>query len=135
MYVYNRYCLGQWWSIHRSPRQKQLISLVALKPQKSLLNSETTVGVNLEHFQKDDMCTDQLNWMMNLWSLAVTLLTAGDLYIFSLNFDLKSFLSALETEIWNINNENNKIIDPVLPSQYYSLGIGLYIVPFDFCSS
>ena len=82
MYVYNRYCLGQWWSIHRSPRQKQLISLVALKPQKSLLNSETTVGVNLEHFQKDDTYKGQSKWAMNLWSLADTLLTTGDFNIF-----------------------------------------------------
>ena len=44
-------------------------------------------------------------------------------------------LSDLETEIWNINNESNKIIDPVLPHTEYCLGIGLYIVPFDFCTS
>ena len=55
-----------------------MVALVALVPKKSSLNSKTTVGVNLEHYQKDDTTTDQLKWEMNLWSLAVTLLTAGN---------------------------------------------------------
>ena len=39
----------------------------------------------------------------------------------------------METEIWNFKNDSNKIIDPVLPYAQYGLGIGLYIVPMDFC--
>ena len=41
----------------------------------------------------------------------------------------------METEVWNFNSASNKIIDPVLPHTHYGFGIGLYIVPFDFCTS
>merc|ERR1712150_66054 len=40
-----------------------------------------------------------------------------------------------ETEIWDFINESNKVIDPTLQYGDYSYGIGLYIVPFDFCSN
>ena len=42
------------------------------------------------------------------------------------------FLS-LETEVWELENDNNKVIDPTL-SDYYT-GIGLFAVNFNFCSN
>ena len=38
-----------------------------------------------------------------------------------------------ETEVWTFNNEIGIIINPTLPNYDYSFGIGLYLVPFDFC--
>ena len=72
-------------SIQPSPHQKQLILSVESSVQKSSLNSRTINGDNLEHCQKNDMSTDQLKWAINLWSLAGTLLTAGNLKITSTN--------------------------------------------------
>ena len=43
--------------------------------------------------------------------------------------------SDLETEIWNFTNENHKLINPTLASGHYNIGIALYIVPFDFCTT
>ena len=40
-----------------------------------------------------------------------------------------------ETEIWNFTNENHKVVYPRLPNGNYEYGIGLYIVPFDFCTT
>jgi len=42
--------------------------------------------------------------------------------------------SALETEIWNLTNEDHKVTNPTLPNDHYLVGIGLYIVPFDYCT-
>ena len=42
-------------------------------------------------------------------------------------------LSDAETEIWELENGNNKLIDPVLPTNQYAIGIGLYPVDFSFC--
>ena len=50
-------------------------------------------------------------------------------------FSLISIFSDLETEIWNLTNENHKVISPTLPNGRFSYGIGLYIVPFDFCTT
>ena len=41
--------------------------------------------------------------------------------------------SDAETEIWELENGNNKLIDPVLPTNQYAIGIGLYPVDFSFC--
>ena len=43
--------------------------------------------------------------------------------------------SDLETQIWSFTNENHKVINPTLPYYDYKNGIGLYIVPFDFCTT
>ena len=42
------------------------------------------------------------------------------------------FFSDMETEIWNLTDETNKVVNPTLSSNY-AVGIGLYIVPFNFC--
>ena len=47
----------------------------------------------------------------------------------------KRFRSDKETEIWQFTNGNNKIINPTLPNMDYIHGIGLYLVPFDFCTT
>ena len=46
--------------------------------------------------------------------------------------DSDSFLS-FETEVWELENGDNKVITPTL-SGYYG-GIGLYAVDFNFCST
>ena len=50
-------------------------------------------------------------------------------------FHDKNIFSDAETEIWDFINESNKVVDPTLPDNQYVWGIGLYIVPFDFCSN
>ena len=49
-------------------------------------------------------------------------------------FGYKRFFSDKETEIWQFTNGNNKIINPILKNGDYVGGIGLYLVPFDFCT-
>lgn len=39
-----------------------------------------------------------------------------------------------ETEVWNLSNESGRLINPKLQSGHYIIGVGLYIVPFDFCT-
>ena len=58
----------------------------------------------------------------------------GRLVYFHDNFLIIDFFSDLETEIWNSTDETNKVINPTLPNDHYSHGIGLYIVPFNFCT-
>ena len=43
-------------------------------------------------------------------------------------------LSVVETEVWNFSSGDIRIIDPALPRSEYAVGIGLYLVPLDFCS-
>ena len=45
----------------------------------------------------------------------------------------KSFAFSAETEVWELSNENNKIINPTLSSGYYERGMGIYPVDFDYC--
>ena len=49
-------------------------------------------------------------------------------------FLIKFFFSDWKTEILNLTNEANKIINPTLKNGDYCNGIGLYLVPFDFCT-
>ena len=46
---------------------------------------------------------------------------------------LKSLLSTLVTEVWELENGNNTIIAPTLPDGHYNYGIALYVVDKDFC--
>ena len=57
------------------------------------------------------------------------------LFSIQIIFDDYNIFSDAETEIWDFINENNRVIDPTLPREMYAYGIGLYIVPFDFCSN
>ena len=43
------------------------------------------------------------------------------------------FFLSFETEVWELENGNNKVITPTL--SYYNYGIGLYAVDFNFCSN
>ena len=44
-------------------------------------------------------------------------------------------VSSMGTEVWNVIDENYKLINPSLPNyKYRGGGIGLYIVPFNFCT-
>ena len=47
---------------------------------------------------------------------------------------IEQIFSDKETEIWNFTNGDNKIVNPTLKNGYFSEGIGLFIVPFDFCT-
>ena len=42
--------------------------------------------------------------------------------------------SSMETEVWNFIDQNYKLINPTLSNMKFHDGIGLYIVPFDFCT-
>ena len=68
------------------------------------------------------------------WSLAVGLPTIGD-FTYIVIFLVIGFFSDKETEIWNLTNGTNRVIKPTLPKNDYATGIGLYIVPFDFCTT
>ena len=57
------------------------------------------------------------------------------IFMIGIIFHDENIFSDAETEIWDFINENNKMVDPTLPDNKYVLGIGLYIVPFDFCSN
>jgi len=46
---------------------------------------------------------------------------------------IESFFSPLFTEVWKLENGNNKIIQPFLPDEVYAYGIALYVVDKDFC--
>ena len=46
-----------------------------------------------------------------------------------------TIFSSVETEIWEFNYGNKKVVDPTLPADDFAYGIGLYIVPFDFCTN
>ena len=37
------------------------------------------------------------------------------------------------TEVWELSNGNNKVINPTLPTGDYAKGIGIYAVDFDYC--
>ena len=40
-----------------------------------------------------------------------------------------------ETEIWNVTNKTNKVVNPTFSNGDYEWGIGLYVVPFNFCTT
>ena len=43
------------------------------------------------------------------------------------------FVFRAETEVWQLSNGNNKVINPTFSSGYYANGIGIYSVDFDYC--
>ena len=46
---------------------------------------------------------------------------------------IKSLFSPIVTEVWELENGINKIIEPTLPNGEYVNGIALYVVEKDFC--
>ena len=78
---------------------------------------------------------DQSHWTVKPWSLVDGFLTGKFIFMIGIIFHDKNIFSDAETEIWDFINESNKVIDPTLQYGDYSYGIGLYIVPFDFCSN
>ena len=44
-----------------------------------------------------------------------------------------SFVFSAETEVWELSNQNNKVINPTFSSGYYERGMGIYPVDFDNC--
>ena len=50
-------------------------------------------------------------------------------------FLIIDFFSDVETEIWNVTDKTIKVVNPILPNYGYIHGIGLYIVPFNFCTT
>ena len=59
----------------------------------------------------------------------------GRLVYFYDYFLINYFFSDKETEIWNFTSESHKVVSPTLPNEDYESGIGLYIVPFNFCTT
>ena len=47
-------------------------------------------------------------------------------------YEDSDFFLSRETEVWELENGNYKIIMPTVASQYY--GLGLFAVDFNFCS-
>ena len=43
---------------------------------------------------------------------------------------IKNKFSVVETEIWDLSNGDNRIVDPSLPNSDYVLAIGLYGIGF-----
>ena len=72
---------------------------------------------------------------MKPWSLVDGFLTGKFIFMIEIIFHGKNIFSDAETEIWDMINESHKVIDPTLPGGAYRSGIGLYIVPFNFCSN
>ena len=61
--------------------------------------------------------------------------SGGRLVYFHDYFLIIDFFSDTETEIWNLTDETNKVVNPTLASNWdYSYPMGLYIVPFNFCT-
>ena len=50
-------------------------------------------------------------------------------------FLIIDFFSDVETEIWNVTDEHNKVVNPILSNGGYANRIGLYLVPFNFCTT
>ena len=46
---------------------------------------------------------------------------------------MKFLFSPLVTEVWELENGNNKIIQPTIQDIDYAVGIALYVVEKDFC--
>ena len=59
----------------------------------------------------------------------------GRLVYFHDYFLIIDFFSDKATEIWNVTDETNKVVNPMFPNWDYMNGIGLYIVPFNFCTT
>ena len=78
-------------------------------------------------WKKDEMAMDQLLSELKLWSLVVGLTSKYTILPRKSHF----FLS-FETEVWELENGNNKGINVTLTDFYY--GIGLYAIDFNFCS-
>ena len=73
--------------------------------------------------------------MVKPWLLVDMVLTGKFIFMIGIIFHDKNTFSDAETEIWDFINGSNRLIDPTLGDREYMYGIGLYIVPFDFCST
>ena len=69
---------------------------------------------------------------MKPWSLVVILL-GKFIFMIGIIFHDKNIFSDAETEI--LDFINGRVVDQRLPNNNYVLGIGLYLVPFNFCSN
>ena len=49
--------------------------------------------------------------------------------------NINSKLRIVETELWDFNNGQNSVIEPTLKNADYTLGVAVFQIPFDFCSS
>ena len=43
------------------------------------------------------------------------------------------FVLSVETEVWELENENSMTINPAVTGGHYINGIGMYAVEYDFC--
>ena len=47
--------------------------------------------------------------------------------------DFKNGYSSAKTEVWKLENSDNKTISPALPPGNYMYGVGINAVDFNFC--
>ena len=81
------------------------------------------------------MHMDQSHSTVKPWSLVVILLAGKFIFMTGIIFHDKNIFSDAETEIWDFIDESNQVVGPTLPDGDYAWGIGLYLVPFNFCSN
>ena len=79
--------------LHR--HRKQPISSVAVIPQISSQNSETTHGDKWEHWRRDEGDMDQSHWTVKPWSLAVLQLAGKFIFMIGIIFPDKNILVVL----------------------------------------
>ena len=48
---------------------------------------------------------------------------------------IKKKFSVVETEVWDLSNDDSRIVDPTLDSETYGWGIAIYLVPTGYCSN
>ena len=76
----------------------------------------------------------------NAWSEEGSMISPryghGSITLGDQSMQISGYLSGQPaTEVWNLSTLSNKKIDPELKSGYSSYKIGLFLVPFDYCSN
>ena len=122
--------------IRRLKHWMQFISLVVTIQNILLPNSRTISGADWLIWTKDDMDMGRSALEVKQWSSADISIGKRKLNHFQRINDqnlLTDSFRPLVTEVWELENGNNKTIEPTLPDSAYAYGIALYVVEKDFC--
>ena len=114
---------------HKLPMQRILLVVVLLR--MSSLNLKMTNGANLMISTQGAIFMDQSLREAKPWLLVDKQALSKFLIVKKL-ISYEIFFSPA-TEIWQLENGNNKIVNPTLTKNNYSEGIGLFAVDFNFC--
>ena len=111
---------------------------VALQLQISLLNSKMINGTSSMTWSRGDIDMVQLLLVVKQWLLVDTQLKSEFLWSVAVKQYVRKItehlLSApVETEVWELEDGKNKVINPSLPNYNYAQGIGMFAVDFNFC--